>query len=325
MSRRLRRPALVLFLTLAAASGLAWWVRALARTPDNPVGPGPFHARPSAPRCVGTPALTLFALGDTGQAGAGRDEVVSAMHSAALVSPPHAVVLLGDNFYPRGVDSPRSPRFDRDFEAAFPAAWFPVPFYVALGNHDHKGSIAAQVDYESPTSRWDLPAPYYVRRIIGPGDVALDLFVLDTVPLLARASAARDQLEWLRAALLASDADWQVVAGHHPLCSGGAHGDLPALRGALAPTLRVGGADLYLAGHDHDLQVLELEDGLLCVVAGSGSLRRTAGKAPATLYAESAFGFARLSADHERLCVRLMTREGVRDERHVAPRAPIGG
>ena len=149
-----------------------------------------------------------------------------------------------------------------------------IPWYVTLGNHDHKGNISAQVDYTS--SRWRLPAKYYKHtELLADGNRA-DFFHLDTTPIidpksvkdrderlgwLERVAAIVDgpsvqnsQLGWLERELAASSAAWKLVVGHHAVYSGGTHGNNLALIAQLEPLFERFGVQVYLNGHCHDLE-----------------------------------------------------------------------
>jgi hypothetical protein len=61
---------------------------------------------------------------------------------------------------------------------------------------------------------------------------------------------------WLERSLAESQARWKIVVGHHPLWSsaGSKYEQARVLRRLLLPTL-CRYADLYLAGHDHTLEL----------------------------------------------------------------------
>ena len=42
--------------------------------------------------------------------------------------------------------------------------------------------------------------------------------------------------------------------GHHPCFSGGAHGPDKELIKEILPIMRAGNVDIYMAGHDHNMQ-----------------------------------------------------------------------
>jgi hypothetical protein len=90
------------------------------------------------------------------------------------------------------------------------------------------------------------------------------------------------------------------------LYSVGQHGDDPALIAKLLPILK-GRADVYLAGHDHDLQHLKEEGGVQFFVSGGGGagIRPIKG-GPRSLFAKSAYGFAVLEADNNQLKVTFV-------------------
>src|SRR5262249_27389324 len=70
--------------------------------------------------------------------------------------------------------------------------------------------------------------------------------------------AERNMVAWLESALASSTARWKIVIGHHPRWStaGSKFQQARALRKLILPTL-CRHADLYLAGHEHTLEVHE--------------------------------------------------------------------
>ena len=62
-------------------------------------------------------------------------------------------------------------------------------------------------------------------------------------------------LEKLEIALKNADqSDWKIVFGHHPMYSGGHHDGQCTIRERVLPILKKYNVDLYIAGHDHNLQ-----------------------------------------------------------------------
>lgn len=145
------------------------------------------------------------------------------------------VLSVGDNFYENGVQATSDPQWRSSFEDIYSAPSLQIPWYVALGNHDYRGEPDAQVAYTRVSKRWRMPARYY--KVAGSEVSAphLDLFVIDTSPLvnqyrddihgaIAKNVLSQDvdaQLRWLDEQLGASTADWKLVIGHHTLRSGG--------------------------------------------------------------------------------------------------------
>ncbi len=71
-----------------------------------------------------------------------------------------------------------------------------------------------------------------------------------------------------------STAPWRIVVGHHPVLSSGYHGYFPRnevkrMR-ELNPSLRESRVDLYIAGHDHHVELIR-ERMLLHLISGAGS------------------------------------------------------
>ena len=196
---------------------------------------------------------------------------------------------LGDNFYPRGVLSADDPQFQTAFEK--PYELFNVPVYVVLGNHDNgsnggEGNNNArgdfQLQYQSP--KWRMPARYYNFGVpLGSSAPFAEFFALDSNPLTSyvadadpkwepKAYAAK-QLAWLQQKVQASSAAWKVVFAHHPYVSNGLHGNAGTYdsdktgeketspgtewKALLDKGVCEQHVDLYLSGHDHDLEWLK--------------------------------------------------------------------
>lgn len=210
-----------------------------------------------APDRIERPAAPprFFAFGDFGTGGKGQARVAAGMAARAQATPPDFFVLLGDNFYPDGVASSDDSKWRTHFEEPYAAPCFARDFYVALGNHDHRGSVQAQLDYGASHSRWQLPAPWYAFTVALPSGATADFFVLDTTQLVDETAAAATQLSWLADALGRSSGRWQIVVGHHPVRSTQSRG-LADYRERLEPVLAGFGVDLALFGHDHFSQWL---------------------------------------------------------------------
>lgn len=252
--------------------------------------------------------VRILALGDLGLATPTRDLVVAEMSAYMVGRPAEAVFLLGDNFYPNGVTSVEDEQWRSKFEQLFPEATFPIPFQACLGNHDHEGSVAAQVEYSRRSSRWSMPAQYYSRILDLQDGAKAEFFVLDTQRLWKDHTDDSPQLRWFEDALARSKARWKIAVGHHCIRSGGAHGErgiLAEIAGRLEPRFERHGVDLYLSGHDHDLQLLRTTAGWLQVVSGAGSVLRDSGLTDDTLFADSAPGFVALVLRAEELRIEF--------------------
>jgi acid phosphatase len=304
--------------------------RALRRPPPDPAAARALPPAVVPPLHPGTPCARFFALGDTGTGGPGQRAVAAALAKKARRDGCDFVLLLGDNFYPRGVGSADDPRFERDFEQVYDRDALGVPFFAALGNHDHRGSIAAQIERTDRGTRWCMPGRHYSFTWRLEDGTALDFFAIDTTPIVEREEAGDAELEWIEGALARSQARWKIVFGHHPVRSAMRRGWLGPLSTALEPRLARGGADLYLAGHDHCLQMLGPRDGLACAIAGGGGGADNAAAVEWTdevEYAATGGGFLAVRATADQLLLEFVRPDGrtqfVRAlEKRGAPRRP---
>lgn len=266
---------------------------------DRPVLP------PLPPR--GPDEIDLVALGDWGADTPERAAVIARIVETTEGAPPACVALLGDNFYREGIASADDPRWRRDFEDCFPEARLPMPFYAVLGNHDHRGNVQAQVEYTRRSSRWRMPARRYAFELpLGDSDQRAAFFALDTTPAVAGERGDPAQVEWLERELSGSNARWKIVLGHHPILSYGAHGGARRLGAVLEPLFARHGVQLYLSGHDHDLQLVRSPAGWRQIVSGSVSGTRSVSTGPGTEFASATPGFARLRLGVESAVVELV-------------------
>lgn len=292
--------------------------------------------------------LHFLMLGDFGSAEKPQSAVAKGM--AAYVKAkgitPQGLWLLGDNFYKDlkgGVDSAR---WQSGFEQMYPASSFPGPCWAVLGNHDYHDTQDGeqyQLGYAAkhPGTRWRMPAKYY--RVDWPVEKPLVTFLaLDTnwrstneqihkssigkrKPWFMSDEEEAAQDAWLRAELAKPrTAEWLVVAGHHPFYSNGPHGDTKALGMKWGTLLQEHGVDLAMAGHDHDLQHLELE-GLKTsfIVSGAGGarVRELKSKRPVP-FAKDVHGFSHLQIGPGRLLLRHLDANG--RQIHAFSKAPGG-
>jgi tartrate-resistant acid phosphatase type 5 len=118
----------------------------------------------------------------------------------------------------------------------------------------------------------------------------------------------KEQLAWFKAEIAKPrTTPWLVVIGHHPVYSNGTHGDSKELVEVYAPLMQEHGAHLYLCGHDHDMQHLELEGQKTSFILSGGGgarvreLKNLERKMP---YGVHIYGFSHLAANKDRLLVK---------------------
>jgi hypothetical protein len=236
--------------------------------------------------------VRFIAFGDAGAGTGAQYAVAQAMKGVCEARGCDFAVVLGDNIYPDGVHSARDLQFETKFEE--PYADLKFPFFFALGNHDNGEDSAHnrygdyEVEYgqrkDRMSDKWHMPARYYAFSTpLGQvGEPIVDFFALDSTPLAPYADDPDPkwkpevygvaQLQWLQAALTRSQAPWKIAFAHHPYLSDGGHGnaghylarrpasrnvDGKAWRNLLEQSICKAGADLMLAGHDHDLEWLK--------------------------------------------------------------------
>jgi acid phosphatase len=121
----------------------------------------------------------------------------------------------------------------------------------------------------------------------------------------------RLQLAWLEKQLRDSHSGWKIVVGHHALYSGGAHGDNPGLIARLEPLFRKYGVDLYLAGHDHHLEMKKPINGIHYVVSGGGGTHRSVTWMENASYAATNMGFNAFTISAHQMVVEFYDKDGV--------------
>ena len=234
--------------------------------------------------------------------------------------------------------------------------------YVALGNHDWKTSreaAMAQVRYLTETRPFYMDGIRY--RVAPTGDPReVEIFVLDTHVMLSDHSILDDALTddgreldsgkidtpepwaipqsadewgmaaWLEKSLAESPARWKIVMGHHPIWSsaGSKFHQARMMRRLVLPAL-CRYADMYLAGHEHTLElytdgctdVPEAEERppLPQLVSGAAGKQRPlntnferhqldAHPGLTKLYTQGlVWGFAHVTLDADRATIRLLT------------------
>lgn len=285
--------------------------KATRRATEGPVSEAPVDACPGLLAGTAVPAIRpaeapirFVAFGDFGDGSAAQLAVARAMAKYDEEKPFDFGVTLGDNFYPEGLNDPASPRWESEWER--PYGPLGVRLYASLGNHDRydPASPGAEMARSKVSASWCLPRPYYTF-LAGP----VQFFALDTDPI-ERQEDASEQLAWLDRGLAASGARWKIAYGHHPIHSSGAgHGDSPQQREKLLPIFKRHRVALYLAGHDHHLELQRPEDGVSFLISGAGGHELRAVDVQSNCVAWAAGrkpGYAVLDANAERIAVEFL-------------------
>lgn len=251
---------------------------------------------------------------------------------------PDALFLLGDSWYGNLDGGPQSSRWLTQFEDMYPREVFPGPAYTLLGNHDYQrlppavNKVEAELEYartgrgtDGKPTRWTLPARWYTFDFPTHAPL-MHCIVLDSnMPAVdgpppganftLTPEQQAEQLQWFEAQLQRPrTAPFLAVMGHHPVYSNGPHGDHPVLVRDWDPLFRKYQVDLYMAGHDHDLQVLHFEDHPTThILSGGGGADLYAlkeddfSRGP---YAQEVHGFSHLSVTRRELQLRHLDSGG---------------
>ena len=263
---------------------------------------------------------SFLIVGDWGRDGAQHQrDVAVQMGKAATELGSRFVMSVGDNFYDNGVQSASDPQWQSSFEQIYTDPALQIPWYVALGNHDYRGVPQAQIDYAAHSRRWKMPARYYKLSGSRIGLPGVDLFAIDSSPLVhqyrdkvdapiaanVKGQDSEAQLAWLDRALGASTARWKLVFGHHTIRSGGsAHGETPELVELVRPLLERHGVQAYINGHDHDMQHIS-DGGIDYICCGAGSEVRPVKPVKGTQFCMSRSGFGAISVDRNALSLQF--------------------
>ena len=325
--------------------GRTYWVLALALSAFLASGgcwdrSGP----PAGPDVEGEVRLSLLALGDTGKRlrwswmPSAQRRVGAAMEAADRQRPVDALLILGDNFYPAGLQQAELPlriamnlvrpycRFvdlsgPRSEEVADACSTPPgerhrIPIFAVLGNHDYRVPESPKLQTEGVSdfvANWDMSAKRIAVRELGRG---VSLVMLQSMETVEKAQLLEDLPEAIRS----TRGPWRILISHHPIAptrSLEAHGRFEA--GYMAEARRriaEAGVPLQLvaSGHHHSLQLIEPSPPgppLQVVAGGGGGALHQINDVEGQLFSASRYGFARIDLvrreGSERLVVSLYT------------------
>lgn len=267
--------------------------------------------------------LHFLAFGDFGSGNEHQEEVADQMAAFAkkLAAPLAAVLALGDNFYRTLTPD----RFQRHFEDMYPKADFNCPFYACLGNHDYgpkydgnqgRPKAQMQLDYarNNPASRWKMPNRWYAVELPDAGNPLVKIIFLDG-NFTEGALTPQEKLEqkrFLEAELKKETrAPWRWMITHFPMFSDGAYHGGDKIEQLWGEQLKAGGFSLYLSGHDHNLQHLQVENQTASfVVSGGGGAALYGVKPTDRGYAKSIRGFTHIHVTPAQFDLQHIDAEG---------------
>lgn len=258
-----------------------------------------------------------------------EDRVAGEVAKQHQLHPYNLGLTVGDNCYPAGVRSADDPQWGPCFDQ--PYGRLGIKFYATLGDHDYrtKDGPRSEIEHSRKNPLWQMPDTYYTFTV-GP----VRFFALDTALDISEADNGSEALkywekerEWLDHELdTKTGATWTVVYGHKPIYSTGWHGPTPYLVRTLLPVLtRANRVDLFLSGHDHDLEHLRINNSKLeLYVCGGGGgellfrVRTHLWSLPSdvqSVYYRPEFGFCDIRADSRHMQISLVDLSG----NHLSP------
>jgi tartrate-resistant acid phosphatase type 5 len=275
-------------------------------------------------------SLDFLLMGDFGRYGQFyQKEVAAQMGKAAATLDSKFVVTVGDNFYPNGIRSTQDYSWIASYESIYTDYSLQNDWFVALGNHDYRGNLKAEIDYSSISRRWHLPFTYYKKMIELEDGNKLLLLVMDTSPFIDSyyekgsemyeniiAQDTTAQKKWLIKELETKDTavKWKIVVGHHPLYSGGKRKDSQETKSfetkfaAIFDTYKV---DAYFCGHEHDLQIIKPKNRYTTqFLSGAACEVRPSGTREGTLFFAEKAGFMTFSLTNSQLLAQVIDAEG---------------
>ena len=308
-------------------------VLAAACSPSVPAGDAPATVMtapaPPIPALGGRPIVAV-AVGDAVCQNANPiDDSCHQGEVAVLVDTvaPDVLFFLGDLQYPTGALADFRKYFEPAF-GRFRAIIRPVPgnheyltpdgdgyfdYFNGLGAADGIAGNRARGYYSFEAGRWHVVA------------------INSNCDRIGGCAAGSAQERWLRGDLLAHPGQCILAYWHHARFSSGGHGDSPEMR-AIWQTLENAGADLVLAGHDHDYErfapqrsdgARDDRDGIRSFVVGTGGFNlRAFGRARSVseVRFNDAYGVLRLTLDSAGYSWRFLSTPGgrTRDEGEAA-------
>ncbi len=231
---------------------------------DLAVGDDPGHFFVTAPATGISAPTRIWALGDSGLAGADSRSVRDAYAEFTDTRHTDLWLMLGDNAYGTGTDA----EYQASVFDVYPKMLRKSVLWSTRGNHDN---------YDGATGTF----PYYDIFSFPQGGEAggtisgseayfsfdygnIHFVVLDSHGTIVNSPAV--MLAWLEADLAGNTQDWLVAVWHHPPFSDGSHKSdtesrMVSMRELAVPVLENHGVDLVLSGHSHNYERSYLIDG----------------------------------------------------------------
>jgi len=170
-----------------------------------------------------------------------------------------------------------------------------------------------------------MPDRYYSMTEPVSDNAEVLLLFIDTTPLIdkyrndpvvhpdAGKQSMEQQLSWIDSTLGASEAEWKVVMGHHPVYAGTTKDESERwdLQQRLQPLLDAHDVDVSVCGHIHNFQHIRVPgSGVDYVVNTSASQTREVVHFEGTLFASPDPGFTLCTVTETELIITFVNDEG---------------
>lgn len=260
--------------------------------------------------------LLFYIFGDSGTGGPAQAQMAEILEKECEKARPDGILLLGDNFYQKGVSSVEDPQWEEKLFRPYGKPCIgTVPIFAVLGNHDYKGNVEAQIAMTNVEERWHMPQRFY-RINFGS---LLQVVAMDTNRITFCLDPNICSLDFLKDSLASKDDfRWNIVMGHHPVKSASlkynksSHMIGDSIRSKIMRHYICGKADAYLAGHAHHLEHRHEKDcqtDLFISGAGGAELYGVMPQ-PESLFTASQHGFIMLDVSQESLVWRVIGEDG---------------
>ena len=257
----------------------------------------------TAPSVDGDQPVRFLAFGDSGGGGADQYALADQMYTV----PYDLIIHTGDLAY----DSGTIGQYEDNVFGVYGDLFRNLPFFPSAGNHDYKTSKGAPFRevFNLPGDNGEKWYSYDYGRV--------HFVALDTE------SDYSTQMKWLDKDLAATKLPWKVIYMHRPPYSSGAHGSDTTLRTKLAPVLQRYGVQLVLAGHDHDYERMNPQNGVAYVVTGGGGIgTKSVGKSSFTAFSEDVIHFVYVEVGVDELTLHAIDATGREFDSMTVPRVP---
>lgn len=187
-------------------------------------------------------ASEFILMGDTGTGSEAQYNVAGSIKNYCATKSCKAVFILGDVIYEEGVKNVNDEQFMTKFET--PYKDINLPFYILFGNHDYLGCSECYLEYDRVSSKWEMPARYYIQKYDFISSYALDTENFDS-----------EQQQWLDQTLNNDSSIWKIVLGHSPLKTFEETKMNENWKGKNElKNILCNSADFYVSGHSHILE-----------------------------------------------------------------------